>query len=172
MDQGHGRRGAAIAVWAMATWVLLTWTTAAQPLAFGLAASILTAVALVGLGPVIAPWRLLEPRRLALIARLAAVMAVSVVRANLGLARRIWSPSLPLRSGMLIVPTRAATPAGLAAVGLLSSLVVDNQLVDVDAEAHELLFHAIWVRTTDPEAGREQITAPVERLVERLEARP
>ena len=113
-----------------------------------------------------APWRLLDPRILGASVRLVAVSLVRIVRANAVLAWRIWSPSRPLRSGMVIVPTELDTEGGLGGLGLITSLIVDNQIVDVDRERGELQFHAIAVPDGDAAAKRTVITAPTERLLE------
>jgi multicomponent Na+:H+ antiporter subunit E len=94
------------------------------------------------------------------LALLSATAVREVVRANIGLARRIWSPRLRLASGMVIVPTDAQTDGELAAVGLLTSLVVDNQLVDLDRSRHALQYHAVEVPT-----DRRSIIAKIEPRV-------
>lgn len=83
--------------------VLLTWTRTLEQLAFGAAVSIAVAVTLVPLGDVVAPWRRLSSRRL---------------------AARIWAPSRPLRSGMVIVPIDQRTDFGLTVAGLVTSPIV------------------------------------------------
>ena len=69
--------------------------------------------------------------------------------ANLRLSRLIWDPRLPLRSGMIVVPTRERSAGGLTAVGLITSVIVDNQLVDVARSQGQLQYHAVEV----PEGG-------------------
>ena len=126
-----------------------------------------TALALAPLGPVARPWRLLDPRRLARLAVVAATSIVRIVLANVGLARRVWSPSLPIRTGMVVVPTEVRGDGALTAVGLVSSVIVDHQLVDM--EPGRLQYHAIWVTSEDPAGARERINGPLERLVAPLD---
>jgi len=90
------------------------------------------------------------------------------VRANVELACRIWAPSRPLSSGMVIVPTHARSPGALTAVGLLSSLIVDNQIVDVDRRRHQLQYHAVVVPAGGPRERRAAVNGPIERMLERL----
>ena len=163
------RRVFALAVWAYGVWLLLTWTATAEQLLFGAGLALTVAVSLAALGPVAGPWRLLRPARLAAVARLVGYAAVNIVRANIGLARRIWSPSRPLRSGMLVVPTLARTDGELAATGLITSLIVDNQVVDLDRSEHVLQYHTVAVPTGDDLA--ESINAPVERRVTKVRKR-
>jgi multicomponent Na+:H+ antiporter subunit E len=151
--------------WAYLVWVLLTWTLSVEQLLFGAAVALAVAAALAPLGEVAGPWRLLRPRALAGGARLLVAAAGRVLQANLRLSRRIWDPRRPLASGMVITPTRERQDWGLAAVGVISSLIVDNQLVDLAARAGELQYHAVAVPDGDAERAREQINGPVEDLL-------
>lgn len=161
----HLPRVAALAVWAYAVWLLLTWTVTAEQLLVGAGVALVCAVAMAGLGDVAAPWALLDPRRLAAVGVLAGVVAARMARANLGLARRIWSPSRPLSSGMIVVPTSARTDGEWAATGLITSLIVDNQLVDIDRRGSRMQYHAVAVPSGDRRAG---INGPVEDRVAKV----
>lgn len=151
-----------LTAWAYLVWVLTTWTATVENLLVGLAVAVICGVAIASLGPAAAPWTMLEPRRLGALVLLAAECAVRIVRANLSLTRRILSPSRPLKSGMVITPTDADTAGEIAATGILTSLVVDNQLVDLDRGSHEMQYHAMAVPQGDP---REDINGPIERRV-------
>jgi multicomponent Na+:H+ antiporter subunit E len=156
--------------WTMAAWIVLTWTLSAEQLIFGAATAAAVALLVSPLGPIARPWRLLEPRRLVRLITVAGSCLVRIAAANLSLARRIWSPGLPIRPGMLVVPTRVTSEGGLIAVGLLSSVIVDNQLVDLDLRHRELEYHAVWIETTDPERARESINGRLEDLIRPLES--
>jgi multicomponent Na+:H+ antiporter subunit E len=93
---------------------------------------------------------------------------VRIVRANVKLARRIWSPRRPLSSGMLIIPTWARADGELAWTGLITSLIVDNQIVDVDRHRHVLQYHAVAVPPGDKQDQAEVINVPIERLLIRM----
>jgi len=151
--------------WAYLVWVLLTWTLTVEQLLFGAVVALAVAAALAPLGEVRGPWRLLRPRALGGGVRLLVVTAGRSLLANVRLSRRIWDPRRPLASGMVITPTRERQDWGLAAVGVISSLIVDNQLVDLGARARELQYHAVAVPEGGPEQAREQINGPVEDLL-------
>jgi multicomponent Na+:H+ antiporter subunit E len=155
-------RAAALFVWCYGFWLLLTWTNTTEQFVFGAMLALAVALSMAPLGPVARPWRLLDPRRFAAVVTLFAVAAGRIVKANLSLARRIWSPSRPLSSGMLIIRTDARTDGELAAIGLITSLIVDNQIADLDRSENELQYHTVAVPDGDP---RAEITAPVEQLV-------
>lgn len=163
------RRVVSLAAWAFLMWCLLTWTLTLEQILFGVGVSILVAVALAPLGEVKGPWWLLRPDRLFAVIRLVLSAAARIVVANVKLARRIWSPRRPLSSGMVVVPTEARSDGGLAAVGLISSLIVDNQITDVDRTHHLLQYHAVAVPEGDRTAARQAINGPIEDLLAPLE---
>ncbi|MFD7160445.1 Na+/H+ antiporter subunit E [Kribbella sp. NPDC059898] len=107
-----------------------------------------------------------EPRWFTAILRLTGATVLQVVRANLVLARRIWTPSLPLATGIVAVPTRFGDEGRVGAVGIVSSLIVDNQIVDIDLSRRELAYHCIVV----PPAGKryDAINGPLERRIAAL----
>jgi multicomponent Na+:H+ antiporter subunit E len=151
--------------WAYLIWVLLTWTLTLEQQLVGVGVALLVAAAMWPLGQVPGPWRLLEPRRLLGLLRLLGEGLWRVVGANVSLARRIWAPSRPLSSGMVIVPTAQRTDAGLAVTGSITSLVVDNQIVDLDRKRHELAYHAVRVPHGNRQHPEDDINAPIERLL-------
>jgi multicomponent Na+:H+ antiporter subunit E len=163
------RRWLALFVYAYLGWLVLTWTRTAEQLIVGAVAAALIALACMPLGNVIAPWRIFDPRRLLVVARIAGYVMVNIVKANISLSRRIWTPSRPLRPGMVIVPTTVRSDGALTAVGLLTSLIVDNQIVDIDRRANELQYHAVWVTSEDGQVNRSRMNGPLEELLSRLE---
>jgi multicomponent Na+:H+ antiporter subunit E len=164
-------RVAALSCWAFLVWVLLTWTLTWEQILFGAAVAVTVALALAPLGAVPGPWLLLDPRRLAGIVWLLLVTSGRIVIANLRLAARIWSPRRSLRSGMVIAVTRERSAGGITAVGLITSVVVDNQLVDLDVARHRLQYHAVAVPEGDAWQVREAINAPMERPLAAIERR-
>lgn len=152
-------------------WVLLTWTRTTEVLLVGAFASAVVGFSLAPFGEPARPWRLFAPRRAyhAVVLLLRAIPRI--VTANVSLARRIWAPSRPLASGMVRVPTRVRTHGGLCAVGVVTSLIVDNQIVDVDRSKDELLYHAVEVPSGDRQSRYEAINALVERHVVAMEHR-
>lgn len=158
----RARPTVALAAWALTVWILLTWTATIENVLVGAVVAVGCGCAFAPLGEVVAPWTALRPRRLIALAMLAGSCAARIVVANLSLTRRILSPTRPLDSGMLIVSTEARSDGELAATGLLTSLVVDNQFVDLDRDRNQLQYHAMAV----PDGPtRESVNAPIERRV-------
>jgi len=162
------RRVVALACWAFLAWMWLTWTVTGEMYAVGAGVAVGTALLLAPLGEVVGIWRLLDPRRLIAMAVMAAQSAGKVVLANVDLARRVWSPSLPLTPGLVIVPTRMRSHAELSAMGVVTSLIVDNQIIDMDPSRSVVLFHCIEVPGPDPEERRAEINGSTERAITRI----
>lgn len=163
------RAAASLFGYAFAAWCLLTWTATVEQFAVGAGVALVVAVALAPLGPVVAPWRLLDPRWLLRAGRLLGVATLRVLQANLRLGRLIWSPSRPLRDGMVVVSTTARSDAAFAAVGLATSVIVDSQLVDVDRDARRMQYHAVGLpEEAGDQAYRRKINGEVERLLPTL----
>lgn len=161
----YARRALALAIWAFAVWLLLTWTVTAEQLVFGGLLAVAVGAAMAPLGEVVRPWRMANPLRVLAVLRLIVSAAGRIVVANVGLARRILAPSRPLASGMVIVPTTAHTDREIGATGLITSLIVDNQIVDVDRSQDELQYHAVAVPRGTKQEKAEHVNAPVERLL-------
>lgn len=158
-------RLASATLWAYLVWILLTWTWSAENLLVGLGVAAAVGAAVAATGAVVAPWRLLRPRRWWAMLRLMARVAARIVVQNIRLARRIWAPSRPLSSGMVVVPTRARSDGEIAVVGLATSLIVDTQIIDLDRTRQLLQFHGVAL-PTEPDADiRARINGPVERDV-------
>jgi multicomponent Na+:H+ antiporter subunit E len=158
----RAQRVAALTAWAYAVWILLTWTATVEGLLVGAVVALGCAIALAPLGEVVGPWTALRPRLLGALLMLGAKCAGRIVIANLSLTRRILLPSRPLRSGMVVVATEARSDGEVAATGILTSLVVDNQLVDLDRSRHRLQYHAMAVAEGP---ARESVNGPLERRV-------
>jgi multicomponent Na+:H+ antiporter subunit E len=158
-------RVVAVATWCYLVWVALSWTATVEFAVAGLLVSLAVGLALSPLGHLPGPWTLLRPRRAAAVLALGTWVLVDSTASSLRLAARIWTPRRPLASGMVIVPTRARTDAELAAVGILTSLVVDSQLVDLARADDELQFHVLQAPAGGAEDARRAINGPVERLL-------
>ncbi|HZX07608.1 Na+/H+ antiporter subunit E [Kribbella sp.] len=153
------RTAGALTFWCFVVWLGLTATFTVESIVVGLVVSILVGWLLAPLGPAAPPWRVLVALRLA------PFVVYKVVRANVSLARRIWTPSLPLATGMVVVRTGFGDEDRIAAVGIVSSLIVDNQIIDMDSSRRELVYHCVAV----PAEGRryDEINGPLERRMGR-----
>lgn len=171
----------AMAVWLYLLWVLLTWTKTTEQLVYGAVYALVLAVPLSRIGEVGRPWRLLSPLRWPALVKLGWIYVRRLVAANLSLSRRIWSPSLPLRSGMVLFPNPTRNDGSLTALGLITSTVVDNQLIDVhrdeveaqeagggDGEPPNLQYHGVWIVSDDPAENCDDIVDGMPELLDWL----
>jgi multicomponent Na+:H+ antiporter subunit E len=158
---GGVRRWLAVFTWAYLTWTVLSWTASVEAIVAGLDLSALTAVACTPLGSLAGPWQVFVPRRAVGLVRLGGHVLVRMIVANIELTRRIWTPRLPVPSGMVVVPTTARSDGEYAAVGVLTSIIVDSQLVDLDRNRQQLQYHVV-------DTQEREINAAVEARIERL----
>ena len=163
----RGARVLGVTAWCLAIWLLLLGTVSVETIVVGLVVALVISIGLSGLD-VLVPWRLLTPARLFPLCLLCADSAARIVKANLTLARIVWRPRLQLATGMVVVPTRMRGDVELAGIAIITSLIVDNQIVDVDRARHELLYHCIEVPQGDRYAA---INGPVERRLLALRRR-
>jgi multicomponent Na+:H+ antiporter subunit E len=161
-------RIAALSAWAYLVWIVVTWTWSLEQLVFGAVVALLVATGLAPLGEAHGPWWFFHPRRLIATVHLLLAAAARILVANIRLAIRIWSPRRPLSSGMVIVPTQERREGPIAAVGIITSLIVDNQITDVDRRRHQLQYHAVSVPPENRRLARRAINGPVEDLIAAL----
>lgn len=150
--------------WCFLVWVVLTWTLTVEQMVFGALAASLVTVGLMPRRRVAGPWLLFRPRNLAVVARLLVLVVTRVVVANVHLAAMVWRPRIPVRSGMVVVPTRMKSSGALTVVGLLSSLIVMNQIVDVDRERGQLQYHTVDA-PSDTDEAYDTMNGPIERIL-------
>ncbi len=88
----------------------------------------------------------------------------ALVRANLDMARRVLTPSLPLHPAVVEVETRLQSPLGKLL--LANSITLTPGTLSVDVREGRILVH--WVDCapgTDLEAATRAIVAPFERHI-------
>jgi multicomponent Na+:H+ antiporter subunit E len=72
---------------------------------------------------------------------------------------------------MVVVPTQLRTDGSLGMLGLVTSLIVDNQMVDLDRDRDVLQYHAVVVPSGSKPEQAEAINAPTERMLLRIDRR-
>ena len=145
-------------------WVLLTASLAPQELGAGLVVAALVPLVaghhLAILGgmrlTLSAPWHLL---------RYLGWFLVALIGANLDLARRVLSPSLPLRPAVVEVRTRLRSRLGRLL--LANSITLTPGTLSVDVRGDRILVHWIDVSPgADLEAATRHIAAGFESRIE------
>ena len=146
---------------ALLLWVLLVGSLDPSELAAGLVVAL---VVLVVGGPRLAilDGVRLRPAALVHVVRYLGYFFVALVRANLDMARRVLSPSLPLRPAVVEVATSLESPLGRLV--LANSITLTPGTLSVDVKDDRLLVH--WVDCppgTDLAAATRVIAAGFER---------
>ncbi len=147
----------------MLLWVLLTGTSDGQEL---LAGVLVVAATMAVAGPrlaILGGVRLVPSAAVALVAYLG-YFFYALVRANLDVARRVLSPSLPIRPA--VVEVRTGLKSRLGRLLLANSITLTPGTLSVDVRGDRILVH--WIDAspgTDLESATRRIAAGFERHI-------
>ncbi len=155
------RNGTILFVTTFLLWLLLTGSLAPAELAAGLlTAAVVTLISLSRI-TLLSGLRLTATAPLHFLAYLR-VFLVALVRANVDVARRVLSPSLPINPG--VVKIRTGLRSDLGRLLLANSITLTPGTLTVDVEEDRLLIHWITVPPgVDLESATQQIAAEFER---------
>lgn len=141
-------------------WLLLTASFDPQELLAGLLVSVVvTLMASPRLG-ILSGIRW-SPASLLAMGRYLGVFAMALLRANLDMARRVLSPSLPIRPALVEVKT--GLESDLGRLVLANSITLTPGTLTVDVEGDRLLVH--WIDSTpgvDLESATREIVSQFE----------
>lgn len=146
---------------ALLLWVLLVGSLDSAELAAGLLVA-LVVVAATGPRLAILDGVRLRPAALLHVVRYLGYFFVALVRSNVDMARRVLSPSLPLRPAVVEVATALQSPLGRLV--LANSITLTPGTLSVDVKGDRLLVH--WIDCppgTDLAAATRAIAAGFER---------
>lgn len=144
-------------------WVLLTGSLQRDELIAGLVVAVLVTLIAgprlavlsgVRLAP-LAPWYLLS---------YLGTFFLALIRSNLDMARRVLSPSLPIRPAVVEVQTRLQSPLGRML--LANSITLTPGTLSIDIQGDRILVH--WIDCppgTDLEAATQAISQTFERHI-------
>ena len=142
-------------------WLLLVGSLDRQELVAGLVVAGTVAALTLGRPSVLAGIRLSPRAPIAFLAYLVALL-VALVRANLDMARRVLTPSLPLRPALVRINT--SLRSDLARLVLAKSITLTPGTLSIDVEDDTLIVH--WVDCppdADAEAATRAIAGDFER---------
>ena len=140
---------------ALAFWLLLVGSFDRQELVAGLLVAAAVAALTVGRQPVFAGIRLTPMAPLAFVSYLGALL-LALLRANLDMARRVLTPSLPIRPAMVRINTSLRSDLGRLV--LANSITLTPGTLSVDVEDDVLLVH--WV-DCPPDADIAAVTQTI-----------
>lgn len=148
-------------VFSLVFWLLLTGSLDPQELTAGLLVALAVAVLTAGRRPLMAGIRLVPGAPLAFLLYLVS-LARALVLANLDMARRVLTPSLPIRPALVHINTSLRSELGR--LTLANSITLTPGTLTVDVEHDTLTVH--WVDCppgTDMQAATEEIAGGFER---------
>ena len=152
---------AIVALWAL--WLVLTGSTDPQELVTGGVVAVLVAL-VSGAAPFTDnSLKFLEPKRLIAAVSYVPFMVWAIAVASWDVAKRVVSPDLRIKPGIVKVKTRLKHPT--ARVVLANSITLTPGTITLDIRGDELWIHWIDVSEEDVEgATREIVTAFEKRL--------
>lgn len=164
MDNTVGLRAYAIVFLStLLLWVLLTGSLSREELGAGL---LVAAVVAIVSGPYLSVFNGLKTHPAAFLNLFAYLgyFFVALLRANLDMARRILSPSLPIRPGIVEVQTRLESPLGRML--LANSITLTPGTLTVDLIDDRLMIHWIDVPPgVDMHGATQRIAAGFEQRI-------
>lgn len=91
------------------------------------------------------------------------VFMVALVKANLDVAKRVISPSLPINPGIVKFKTQLKTD--YAKMVLANAITLTPGTLTIDVIDETFYVHWIDVSTTDPEKAFKEIAEPFEKIL-------
>lgn len=104
----------------------------------------------------------LSPSALLSLLRYLGYFFIALLRANVDLAYRVLSPSLPINPGMIEIRTRLASP--LARMLLANSITLTPGTLTVDMDGDRLLIHCVNCPDQDADDLKHGISASVRQF--------
>ena len=147
------------------TWIVLTGSFGLINLLWGVAASLVVARFAYRLVAFNLPRWVTSPRRWLAFFSLMFELARQLVVQNISLSIRVLRPDLPIRPGIVAVPTRLRSDIELTLLGSLITLTPDTVVVDIDQKNGLIYVHWIDVQASAPEEVRRRISASFEEKI-------
>lgn len=95
------------------------------------------------------------------------VFSIALVKANLDMARRVLSPSLPIEPAMVEVETTLRSPLGR--LMLANSITLTPGTLSVDQQDNRLLIHWIDDSAVNAEAGQTTLQQATDEIAAQFE---
>jgi multicomponent Na+:H+ antiporter subunit E len=109
----------------------------------------------------------LDPRRWLALFQLLIEFTRQIIVQNITLSIRVLRPDLPIRPGIVAVPTALRSDVSLTILGSLTTLTPDTVTIDIDEKRGIMYLHWIDVQTTDSQEAQRMITASLEEKIAR-----
>lgn len=113
------------------------------------------------------PLWVLRPRKWRFFIELVIEFARQILVQNVTLSIRVLNPRLPIKPGIVAIPTALRDDIQLTILGSLMTLTPDTVTMDIDQRRGIIYVHWIDVQTTDPQAAQRLISSSLEEKISR-----
>ncbi|MFN8417898.1 MAG: Na+/H+ antiporter subunit E [Anaerolineae bacterium] len=160
----------AVFVISMLTWFVLTGSLNLIDVLWGTIVSLMVARLSYQFVRFDLPHWMSSPRRWLHFADLLIEFLRQIVVQNITLSIRVLRADLPIRPGIVAIPTKLRNEVALTVLGSLITLTPDTVTLDIDQRKGLIYVHWIDVKTTDPQEAYQLIAAALEeRIIRWLE---
>lgn len=149
-------------------WIVLTASLDPQELAVGAVVSLLVAVLSYNIlfqGKIS---KKLNPKRLAYAIAYVPAYIWAEIKAHADVIYRILHPRMPIRPGIVKVPTNLRTDFGITGLANAITMTPGTLSVEVKEEDPSLYVHWINVKVVEPDKTSAEIAGPFERFLRRI----
>lgn len=153
-------------LWAM--WIVFTLSIDLQELLVGAVASALVALFSYNLFFKGSVGEKLNPKRIAYAIAYVPAYIWAEIKAHADVIYRILHPKMPIRPGIVKVPTMLKTDLGITGLANAITMTPGTLSVEVAEDEPSLYVHWINVKTVEPEKTQAEIAAQFERFLRRI----
>ncbi|MBN2639481.1 MAG: Na+/H+ antiporter subunit E [Bacteroidales bacterium] len=146
----------------MLVWIMFTSTFAVQEVVIGAIVTMFISLMSISMFTC-CTLKLLSPVRIFWMLYYFVVFLIALVKANLDVARRVLSPSLPINPGVVKFKTKLTT--NYSKMVLANSITLTPGTLTIDVIDDTFYIHWIDVTTTDPEKAFTEIAESFEKVL-------
>lgn len=106
------------------------------------------------------------PKLLLFIVLYIPTLIIELIKANLDVAKRVLDPKLPIKPGIVKVPTAIKNDTGKLI--LANSITLTPGTISIDADDENVYIHWIEVSGDSPEAYQNKISSKFENILRRI----
>ncbi|MFH1368164.1 MAG: Na+/H+ antiporter subunit E [Elusimicrobiota bacterium] len=148
-------------------WFVLSWSVDLQHIITGVACSLIVAF-LTGDMFTENPHKFAHLSRYMWFAVYFPVFVWEIVKANIDVARRLLSPELPIKPGIVRVRTKLKSETGITFLANSLTLTPGTTTVDVDKDNGFLYIHWLNVKTQDETEATHLLVDKYEKILARI----
>jgi multicomponent Na+:H+ antiporter subunit E len=106
------------------------------------------------------------PKLLLFIVLYIPILIIELIKANLDVAKRVLNPKLPIRPGIVKVPTEIKSDIGKLV--LANSITLTPGTISIDADSENVYIHWIDVKGDGSEEHQKHISSKFENVLRRV----